>query len=70
MDTDQHIYRSYLLRLWRTKNDPNASWYASLEDPVKGTRKGFSSLNAMVDYLQSDLNDDAETIHPIPEEQK
>ncbi len=55
MDTDQHTYRSFLLRLWRSKSDATTSWYASLEDPVSGERKGFSSLTAMVDFLESNL---------------
>ncbi len=59
MDTDQHIYRSYLLRLWRSKDDPTASWYASLEDPVNRTRKGFSNLDTMVEFLKSNLENDA-----------
>jgi len=54
MDTDQHTYRSYLLRLWRSKSDDTLSWYASLEDPVSGERKGFSDLRSMIEYLETE----------------
>ena len=59
MDTDQHVYRSYLLRLWRSTNDTTASWYASLENPVTGERKGFNNLNDLVAYLQAEPEDNA-----------
>ncbi len=57
MDTDQHIYRSYLMRLWRSKNDSTTSWFVSLEDPISGERKGFSSLLSMVNFLEIDQDD-------------
>lgn len=70
MDTDQHIYRSFLLRLWRSKSDANESWYASLEDPVNGERKGFSSLDAMVEFLETDLTGSIISSNNNPEETK
>lgn len=68
MDTDQHIYRSFLLRLWRSKSDETSSWFASLEDPVSGERKGFSSLNAMVKYLETELTVSTNSSSHTPEE--
>lgn len=58
MDTDQMVYRSYLLRLWRQGSDPSASWYASLEDPVTGTRRGFSSIEEMLAYFRQQFVED------------
>lgn len=55
MDTDQHIYRSFLLRLWRAKDAEDSNWYASLEDPVTGKRKGFSDLDELVAYFQREF---------------
>jgi hypothetical protein len=70
MDTDQQIYRSYLLRLWRSKSDGSLSWYALLEDPVSGERKGFSNLKSMIDYLEKDHEDDKNTNTLLLEEQQ
>lgn len=70
MDTDQHVYRSYLLRLWRSKSDATISWYASLEDPVSGERKGFSNLKSMINFLEADHEDNTQLTTQTPEEQK
>ncbi len=70
MDTDQHIYRSYLLRLWRSKDESTISWFASLEDPVSGERKGFSSLDALVTFLESDPDDHKKSPTQSMEERK
>jgi len=51
MDT-KPSYRSFLLRLWRREGDPNRP-YVLLEDPLTGKRVGFSSLEALVTYLQT-----------------
>jgi hypothetical protein len=53
MDDGEHRYLSYLLRLWQTKRTGNANWRASLEDPRTGKRRGFTSLESMVEYLRS-----------------
>jgi hypothetical protein len=51
-------YISYLLRLWRVKDDDEphppekAVWRASLEDPNTRERKAFASLDDLVEYLQ------------------
>ncbi len=57
MDTDQQVYRSYLLRLWRSKSDGSISWYALIEYPISGQRKGFSNLRTMIDYLEAEYED-------------
>ncbi len=44
-------YRSFLLRLWRREGGPEGL-HALLEDPVTGERVGFSSLQALMTYLE------------------
>ncbi len=51
MDT-RPSYRSFLLRLWRREGEKETP-YVLLEDPMTGKRVGFSSLQALVTYLQA-----------------
>jgi hypothetical protein len=44
-------YHAYLLRLWKAGPD-DAPWRASLESPVTGERRGFSTLPALFAYLE------------------
>ena len=44
-------YQSYLLRLWRV-NEGEDGWQVSLESTHMGERRGFSGLEAMLDYLR------------------
>jgi len=44
-------YRSYLLRLWKV-SDNHERWQAMLEGVEDGERRGFSTLQALFDYLQ------------------
>ncbi len=67
MGTDKYTYRSYLLRLWRRNKQQQSSWYASLEDPETGTRVGFADLQALIAYLEAELNDLAEQDNPQPD---
>jgi hypothetical protein len=50
MKTIQSDYHSYLLRLWRVKEDGD-DWRASLEDVVTGELHGFTDLAALIQYL-------------------
>ena len=45
-------YLAYLLRLWQMDQDGNKVWRASLEDPHTGERRGFHSLDALVEFLR------------------
>jgi hypothetical protein len=47
----QSDYQSYLLRLWRV-DEGEEGWQASLENTHTGERRGFSGLEAMLDYLR------------------
>jgi len=50
-------YRSYLLRLWEERSEQPAmvAWRCSLEDPLTGQRRGFASLEALMDWLKAEL---------------
>ena len=50
MELDQKDYQSYLLRLWRVKDDGD-SWRASLQDVRSGKLLGFSDLEELFAYL-------------------
>src|SRR5438128_2043874 len=47
----QHIYMTYLLRLWRTEE--TEPWRASLNDPHSGDKHNFASLDQMIDFLRA-----------------
>jgi len=51
MKTFQSDYHSYLLRLWRVKED-GEDWRASLEDVVTGELHGFTDLAKLIAYLK------------------
>jgi len=53
-------YRSFLLRLWCVKHNGEHTWRASLEDPRTGQQYFFSSLKALIKYLQQ-LRQDLES---------
>lgn len=52
MSTRPKKYLAFLLRLWQTKHDGNDTWYASLEDSHTGEKRGFASLDALMEYLR------------------
>ena len=57
----QREYHSYLLRLWRVRDDGH-HWRASLEDVQTGELCGFADFKALVKYLQALMAQD----HPQP----
>jgi hypothetical protein len=52
MAKEQPDYVSYLLRMWRSSDEEDAVWRASLESPHTGERKGFASLENLFDFLR------------------
>lgn len=44
----RRAYRSFLMRMWQ---NGDRAWLFSLEDTVSGSRKGFSSLGKLMDFL-------------------
>jgi hypothetical protein len=51
---EQLDYQSYLLRLWRVDEGENGV-QASLESTHTGERRGFASLEAMLDFLRRQM---------------
>lgn len=52
MATDRAHYQAYMLRIWQDLNEPSSVWRASLESPHTGKRHGFTSLEALFDFLR------------------
>ena len=51
-------YRSYVLTFWEERSrDPDtpAVWRFSLQDPRTGQRRGFASLEEVMDFLRTEL---------------
>jgi hypothetical protein len=61
---ERRDYLSYLLRLWRVGGDGGAHreekavWRASLESPLTDERIGFASLDALIDFLRQQIDDE------------
>jgi hypothetical protein len=58
------LHRVYLLRCWQ-EGKPEAGekrqWRFSLEEVLhKGLRQGFDSLEAMVDFVRNELDNDGD----------
>jgi hypothetical protein len=51
MTADTQDYISYLLRLWRVR-DNGECWRAALERVEDGQRRGFEDLEALFAYLR------------------
>jgi len=51
MSADKQDYRSFLLRLWRVRDD-GERWRAALERVENGERLGFENLEALFAYLR------------------
>ena len=56
MATYDPTYLAYLLRLWR--EEPNAPWRGSLQDPHSGEQHLFASARELLDYLKEQLHPD------------
>jgi hypothetical protein len=48
-------YQSYLLRLWETCDGEMRVWRASLESPGSGERRGFASLEDLIEFLRAQM---------------
>jgi hypothetical protein len=51
MVAKERRYLSFLLRLWCISQNNCEIWRASLEDPRTGEKRGFASLDLMLDFL-------------------
>ena len=52
IETTTKDYHSYLLRLWRVRDD-GYHWRSSLEDVQTGELCGFENVKALVKYLEA-----------------
>jgi hypothetical protein len=48
-------YLSFLLRLWKIKQNGKDIWRASLEDPHTGEQRGFASMGLMFAFLMEQI---------------
>jgi hypothetical protein len=48
-------YLSFLLRLWRVRQNGPDVWRASLEDPRTGKRRGFADLELLITFLRDQI---------------
>jgi hypothetical protein len=56
-------YRAYMLRLWQERSwwaAGPAVWRFSLEDPHNGARRGYATLEELIDALRRELEQAAE----------
>lgn len=51
---DDRMYRSYLLRVWRS-GGAEPRWAVALEDVRTGERRGFASLAEALGHLEAQL---------------
>ncbi len=52
---DQMNYSVFVLRMWQEKEagqDQGVAWRFSLEDPNTSERKGFTSMEALLDFIE------------------
>ena len=54
-------YASYLLRLWKAEEQRRPVWLASLENALTGERKNFANLAALVQFLQDQFGELADS---------
>ncbi len=55
LSNDQKNYSVFVLRMWQEKEadqDEGFAWRFSLEDPYTSERKGFTSVEALLDFLE------------------
>lgn len=52
MSAGERRYLSFLLRLWRARQDGFDVWRASLEDTRTGEQQGFASLETLMEFMR------------------
>lgn len=65
MNEKRHTF-SFLLRVWLAGDGSQPQWRASLENIRTGERRGFTSLEALSEFLQQiefEKTDQPEDIH-------
>ena len=67
MNAKPSSYQSYLLRLWQVRTDGETVWRASLEAPISGEVRNFTSVAELVAYIETitaQQSDPAKDTHP------
>ena len=62
-------YCAYLLRCWETPGQRPArptTWRFSVEDIHTGERRGFASVQALIDFLETELASEEEAVPAQP----
>ena len=63
-DWDRPRLRAYMLRCWEVRShEPECQtvWRFSLEDPHTGDRFGFADLKALIEFLETELDQSKES---------
>ena len=60
-------YASYLLRIWRMRDDAQPTWVASIQSPATGEQRCFSSVGALLAFLQAEFGESERPGHASPE---
>lgn len=60
MAPEKYRYLSYLLRLWFVRQNGYGIWRASLEDPHDGTRSSFANMEALINFLYQQIQDNGD----------
>ena len=55
MSREERDYKSYLLRLWRTRRKGERLWRASIESPHTGQRMAFTNLAGLLAFLEKEI---------------
>jgi hypothetical protein len=62
-------YYSYLLRVWKSDETGQPVWRISLQDTRSGAPWFFTSLEAMLEFLQSQVEYPAVRSEPVEQEE-
>ena len=63
------LYFSYLLRIWKSENDPPSQWFASLEAPTSREVIFFRNIEELMEFIRTRL-DNSKTHTEIPDHHK
>jgi hypothetical protein len=58
---DLSVYRAYLLRMWQEPTGPPYAcpvWRFSLQNTAGDPRRGFASLEALIEFLKQEIEID------------
>jgi hypothetical protein len=65
VETEPKPYLAYMLRLWQEQGEAGIEWRAMLESPHTGERHGFTSLEALFEFLKQRAERSAGGYQPL-----